>query len=426
MSHARVVRAKSTSNATARLLDYRCFEGTMLTEIKSIEGIRVAAVNVGIKQTERPDLCLIEARAGSTCASMFTQNKFAAAPVIIAKDHMGAEPNTRYLLINSGNANCGTGTAGVKDATALCEKVAVAAGCSAEAVLPYSTGVIGERLPVGKLAKKVDALFSGLSDDGWTHGATAIMTTDTRPKLVSSEFELNGHRHYITGMAKGSGMIKPNMATMLSFIATDASVPTEDLYKALRQAVMKTFNRITIDGDTSTNDAVTLFATGARGEAIGEAHPEWQKFCHAIYEVCRELAKELVADGEGATKLVEIEVSSDDAQVSEAIGYTVAESPLVKTALFASDPNWGRILAAIGRAPVEGFAIDEVGIFLDDYQIVAHGSVVLDYSEDIAAKIMAQKEIKIVVKIGTATEVCSILTSDLSYDYVRINAEYRS
>ena len=393
----------------------------------NIQGMRLAAVNVGIKQTERPDFCLIEAPSGSTCAAVFTQNRFAAAPVAVAKKHLQESANPRYLLINSGNANCGTGAAGIADAEALCSSVALQADCNSDQVLPFSTGVIGERLPTGKMTAKVGQLFDSLSADGWMSCAKAIMTTDTRPKTVSANFMIDGQQYSITGIAKGAGMIKPNMATMLSFLATDAGIEKAALQHALQFAVADSFNRITIDGDTSTNDAVVIFATGSLDRArLGTNHAEWDVFATTLAKVCTELAKAIVADGEGATKFVEVKVKSPSVAMSEAIGFTVAESPLVKTALFASDPNWGRILAAIGRAPVEAFDIADVAIFLGEYQIVAGGSVIDGYQESMAASVMANPEIKITIEIGDAAHECSIWTTDLSYDYVRINAEYRS
>lgn len=392
-----------------------------------ISGIRLGVVNAGIKQTERPDLCLIEIAEGASCASQFTQNRFAAAPVIVAKKHRADNPKTRFLLINSGNANCGTGDAGIKDTSQLCEEIAKITGSAVNAVLPFSTGVIGERLPVSKIMPVLPELVANLDQNRWQAAAGAIMTTDTRPKLATAEFGFGSQKYAVTGIAKGSGMIKPNMATMLSFIATDANVPADALQKALQVAVEKTFNRITVDGDTSTNDAVVLVATGNDANyQITESHSAWSDFNLAIETVCESLAKAIVADGEGATKFVAIEVCSQNDVVSKSVAYTVAESPLVKTALFASDPNWGRILAAIGRAPGPDFDIDQVSIRLNDYEIVRAGSVVPDYSEDRAAEEMAKSEIKISIGIGKPEISCTVWTCDLSYDYVKINAEYRT
>ncbi|MGR8946886.1 MAG: bifunctional glutamate N-acetyltransferase/amino-acid acetyltransferase ArgJ [Gammaproteobacteria bacterium] len=390
-----------------------------------IDGIRVAAINVGVKQTQRPDLCLFEAAPMSTAAAVFTNNKFAAAPVLVAKNHLASGHAPRYLLINSGNANCGTGKQGFEDAKTLCKKVAEIVGCKGEEVLPFSTGVIGQRLPVAKIAAGLESLCRDLSADGWDDAATAIMTTDTRPKSVSSRFKIGERLHSLTGIAKGAGMIKPNMATMLSFIATDVAIATEDLRAALKRSVSQTFNRITIDGDTSTNDAVVLFATG-EGTRLSQSDKDWHVFETALTEACENLAKAIIADGEGATKFVEVAVKSHSEVMSSTIGFTVAESPLVKTALFASDPNWGRILAAIGRAPVEDFNIEDVAIFLGDYQIVDNGSVVDNYDEAQAAKVMKEKHIKISIEIGDGDQQSSIWTTDLSYDYVKINAEYRT
>ena len=398
----------------------------MSIETKMVEGIRVAAVNVGVKQTERPDLCLFEAPPSGTAAAVFTQNKFAAAPVQIAKKHLASGLTPRYLLVNSGNANCGTGKQGSDDAETLCRKVADLAKCEPEQVLPFSTGVIGERLPLEKMLGGLGPLYQALSPSAWGEAALAIMTTDTRPKTASTTIEIDGQTVTITGITKGAGMIKPNMATMLGFIATDATILRSDLQAALQQSVAQSFNRITIDGDTSTNDAVVLFATG-NSAAIDQTNVNaWGAFQAGLDEVCEALAKAIVADGEGATKFVEVAVKSASETMSSTIAFTVAESPLVKTALFASDPNWGRILAAIGRAPVDDFNINDVAIFLGDYQIVKNGSIVDKYDEAQAATVMQHKEIKIAIEIGDGEQQSSVWTTDLSYDYVKINAEYRT
>lgn len=399
----------------------------MKENILPIKGLRLAALNVGIKQTERPDFCLIEAAPGSNCAAVFTQNRFAAAPVQLAKQHLGNKSAPRYLLVNAGNANCGTGEGGIQDAEQLCARVAGVANCETDEVLPFSTGVIGERLPLKKMKDAVETLYTSLSEDAWQDAAKAIMTTDTRPKIFTVCFEAQGTQYTLTGIAKGAGMIKPNMATMLSFIATDANVEANSLQRALEDSVSVSFNRVTIDGDTSTNDAAILFAVGAQDTPqlrVGAA--DWENFEAALEALCVSLAKAIVADGEGATKFVEVEVVSPSLSMSETIAYTVAESPLVKTALFAGDPNWGRILAAVGRAPVQAFDIADVSIFLGDYQIVAAGSVVDNYEESKAAEVMAQDEIRIRVIIGSNGHSCRVWTTDLSYDYVKINAEYRS
>ena len=399
----------------------------MSDPVLSIAGIRLAAVNIGIKQTRRPDCCLIEACPNSSIAAVFTQNRFAAAPVQVARQHLAQNDKPRYLLINSGNANCGTGIIGIRDAEALCARIGELAGCEANAVLPFSTGVIGEHLPRDKMISGLDILVENLAPDAWSDCAHAIMTTDTRPKIFSTQFYVEDQIFNLIGIAKGAGMIRPNMATMLSFIATDANVEPTALRQALQLSVKHSFNRITIDGDTSTNDAAVIFATGTADKPrLHSEHAQWSSFQQSLDEVCTALAKAIVADGEGATKFVEILVTSRSQSMSETIGFTVAESPLVKTALFASDPNWGRILAAIGRAPVEAFDIDDVSIYLGHYQIVKNGSVIPGYMESEAAKVMAESEIKITIEIGAGAQACSIWTTDLSYDYVKINAEYRT
>lgn len=397
------------------------------SEPLAISPVRLSVTNAGIKQTRRPDMCLIEIPDGSTCAAVFTKNRFAAAPVILAKQHLHGALPIKYLLINSGNANCGTGNTGISDAQALCRQIAQSTGNESSQVLPFSTGVIGQTLPLDRMLKSIPTLVSGLAAENWAAAAEAIMTTDTRRKIASCEFEIGGNRYAMTGIAKGAGMIKPDMATMLSFIATNATVSKSMVHTSLLDAVDCSFNRITIDGDTSTNDACVLIAAGVdEKNLIDEHHPEREVFTQALAKICDTLAKAIVADGEGATKFVEVAVASDSLQTSKTIALTVAESPLVKTALFASDPNWGRILAAIGRAPVEPFDINRVEIFIGDYQIVKSGCVVGDYQETEAARRMAEPEIKISINIGSGTKSCSIWTCDLSYDYVKINAEYRS
>ena len=392
-----------------------------------VRGIRLSATAAGIRYTNRDDLVLIELAAGGACAAVFTRNAFCAAPVTVAREHLAKGP-VRYLLINSGNANAGTGAGGLRATRETCRLLAGMAGCAMSQVLPFSTGVIGQDLPVDPFAQAIPRLISGLSEDHWEAAAGAIMTTDTVPKLVSRTLQLSSGAVVITGIAKGSGMICPDMATMLSFVATDAAVPQSLLQQMLAGAVQTSFNRITVDGDTSTNDACVLLASGASGVSVDSLESDdGSALTAAVGGVCAELAEMIVRDGEGATKLVRLRVQSA-ASVPEAgaVAYTVAHSPLVKTALFASDPNWGRILAAVGRAGIAELDVDRIRIWLGDVCIVSGGGRDPDYTEEAGQKVMSQSEIAIRIDLGRGDAATDVLTCDLSYDYVKINAEYRS
>lgn len=392
-----------------------------------VRGIRLSTAAAGIRYQGRDDLVLVELAPGGSCAAVFTRNAFCAAPVVVAREHLGKGP-VRYLLINSGNANAGTGDAGLRATRETCRLLAGMAGCAMSQVLPFSTGVIGADLPVNPFAQSIPGLLNDLAEDGWAAAASAIMTTDTVPKLVSRDVQLANGMIRVTGMAKGSGMICPDMATMLSFVATDARVPSGVLQDMLGEAVERSFNRITVDGDTSTNDACVLLASGASGIAVDAPDsPDGLALSAAVTAVCAELAESIVRDGEGATKLVRVQVdSAADSEEAQAVAYTVAHSPLVKTALFASDPNWGRILAAVGRAGVADLDVAGIGIWLGDVCIVSNGGRAADYTEQAGQAVMQQGEITIRIDLarGSATE--TVLTCDLSYDYVKINAEYRS
>ncbi|MES9969714.1 MAG: bifunctional glutamate N-acetyltransferase/amino-acid acetyltransferase ArgJ [Candidatus Thiodiazotropha sp.] len=394
----------------------------------AIPGIRLGTAAAGIKTPGREDMVIVEMTQGSTCAAVFTRNAFCAAPVQLAKRHL-ALGTPSYLLINSGNANAGTGEQGLRDAQACCQGVADAADCAAEQVLPFSTGVIGENLPVERMLNALPAAMNSLSVDGWEAASRAIMTTDTRPKLRSRDFEFAGVKVALSGIAKGAGMIRPDMATMLAYLATDLDLSQDLLQRCLDDAVKPSFNSISVDGDTSTNDACVLMASGVSPlEPVTDPDSElYQLFAQAVKELCMELAREIVRDGEGATKLVEILVqdAADEAEARE-VAYTIAHSPLVKTALFASDPNWGRILAAVGRAGVTDLDIDTVEIWLDDTCIVRNGGRAQDYTEQAGAAVMAQATFTIRVSLGRGEAQAQVLTCDLSYDYVKINAEYRT
>ena len=398
-----------------------------MAEIAPVSGVRLAAGAAGIRYRDRDDLVLMELAEGSTTAAVFTRNAFCAAPVVVARRHL-EKIAPRYLLINSGNANAGTGENGLAACFETCRLLAAATGVAMNQVLPFSTGVIGEDLPTGPFARAIPGLLSGLDEDNWQGAARAIMTTDTVPKLASRRFEVAGRRLTVTGMCKGSGMIRPDMATMLAYVATDAVCDQDSLQQILQDAVAPSFNSITVDGDTSTNDACVLVASGASGVDVGTADSEAGRlFRKAVQEVCMELATAIVADGEGATKLVEIRVeeASSEAEARN-VAYTVAHSPLVKTALFASDPNWGRILAAVGRAGVQGLDIDRVRIWLDDLCIVSGGGRDPGYTEDAGQAVMEKDAFGIRIALGRGEAAARILTCDLSFDYVKINAEYRT
>ena len=393
-----------------------------------VSGIRLGVAAAGIKSTERPDMLVIELAEGGSCAAVFTRNAFCAAPVQLAKAHLQATV-PRYLLVNSGNANAGTGAQGLRDAEDCCRQLAADAGCRPEQVLPFSTGVIGVNLPLERMRQAMPSALADLSHSGWEAAAQAIMTTDTRPKLAVRRFEIDGVTAQVAGIAKGAGMIRPDMATMLAYLATDLTVDPGLLQAALEQAVAPSFNSITVDGDTSTNDACVLLASGASAlpPVTDEQSDAYRRLAEAVSEVCLELAREIVRDGEGATKLVEVvvEQAADLAEARE-VAYTVAHSPLVKTALFAADPNWGRILAAVGRAGLSQLDISQVEIWLDQVCIVRDGGRAADYTEAAGQAVMDKPEFRILVRLGRGEAQTRVLTCDLSYDYVKINAEYRT
>lgn len=383
----------------------------------------------GIKKNGNPDLVIMQLGENARTAAVFTRNAFCAAPVTVAKAHL-AVTQPRALVINSGNANAGTGEQGLADARTTCRWVAEELGVEPEQVLPFSTGVIGENLPMDRIQRGIPAACAALNVEGWQQACRGIMTTDTVPKVVSERITLpSGAEIVITGMSKGSGMIHPNMATMLAYVATDARVSQPVLQQVLQQTTERSFNRITVDGDTSTNDACTLSATGAADMAEIDAldSADGEAFLRAMDDVMRRLAQMIVRDGEGATKFVTVQVEEGaSAEDCLRVAFTIAHSPLVKTALFASDPNWGRILAAVGRAGVENLNIDAVRIWLDDVCIVRDGGRAPDYTEEAGQRVMNQDEITIRVALGMGSAQETVWTTDLSYDYVRINAEYRT
>jgi glutamate N-acetyltransferase/amino-acid N-acetyltransferase len=389
-------------------------------------GITLGTACAGIKQTIKDDILVIQMVEHSTCAAVFTQNAFCAAPVHVAKANLAHEP--RWLLINSGNANAGTGEQGMQHALASCADLAEVTGGHATQVLPFSTGVIGQPLPVSKIKAALREAVGNLDTTHWDKAAQAIMTTDTFAKGVSKVIVIEGQTITINGISKGAGMIQPNMATMLGFIATDAKIDQALLQSCLALAVEQSFNRITVDGDTSTNDACVLMASGCSlVPEIKQDSKNYPIFADAVMSVCKQLAEAIVRDGEGATKLMRIVVEqalTDEEAVR--VGKTIAHSPLVKTAFFASDPNWGRILAAVGRAGVENMVLENVQLYLDEVCIVRNGGRADDYTEEAGQRVMNQQEITVTVKLGRGEAVQEVLTCDLSYEYVKINAEYRT
>ncbi len=397
-----------------------------LPELKPVEGFRLGIASAGIKKPGRRDVVLMEVCEGASVAGVFTKNAFCAAPVTLSKRHL-AQGAIRYLLVNTGNANAGTGEQGMRDAERCCQAVAELCGVTEGEVLPFSTGVIGEPLPVDKIIAALAAARADLNENNWESASYGIMTTDTRAKAACEQIEYNGKSITLTGISKGAGMIMPNMATMLGYVATDAAVDQALLQKWLSAAADKSFNRITIDGDTSTNDSCILVATGRSEVRVEEGSELAELFVAALNRVMLALAQEIIRDGEGATKFVEVRVDAA-ASVAEAlaVAYTIAHSPLVKTALYASDPNWGRILACVGRAGVENLDLDALQIYLNDVCIVEKGGRAASYTEEQGQAVMNGEEILIHVVLNRGQLSESVWTTDLSTEYVHINADYRS
>ncbi|WP_447732526.1 bifunctional glutamate N-acetyltransferase/amino-acid acetyltransferase ArgJ [Pseudomonas shirazensis] len=398
-----------------------------LPTLHPVPGFELGIASAGIKRPGRKDIVVMRCAEGSSVAGVFTLNAFCAAPVILAKQRV--QGTVRYLLTNTGNANAGTGAPGLAAAERTCAKLAELTGVDAQAVLPFSTGVIGEPLPVEKIEAALQAALDNLSENHWAEAATGIMTTDTLPKGASRQFQFDGQTITVTGISKGAGMIRPNMATMLGYIATDAKVAPAVLKDLILDGANKSFNRITIDGDTSTNDCCMLIATGqAKVAEVTEAKGElFDALKQAVFEVCMEVAQAIVRDGEGATKFVTVQVNGGgNHQECLDVGYAVAHSPLIKTALFASDPNWGRILAAVGRAGVPELDVSLIDVFLGDVCIASKGGRSPSYTEEQGSKVMAEEEITIRIELGRGQCSETIWTTDLSHEYVKINAEYRT
>jgi len=394
-------------------------------QLLPVAGVSLGIAQAGIKYAGRKDLLVVKLDEGATVAGVFTTNRFCAAPVTVAREHLAVNKGIRALVVNTGNANAGTGEQGMIAARATCVELAKLLGCMPEQVLPYSTGVIMEPLPLEKIIAGMPDAISNLKSDNWFDAAHAIMTTDIVAKAVSKQVQINGDTVTVTGISKGSGMIHPNMATMLGYIATDADIAQPLLQQIVREAANRSFNCITVDGDTSTNDALMLIATGKSGVQIGEA--ERATMQAAVTEVATLLAQAIVRDGEGATKFITIKVEGgkDEAECKK-IGYAIAHSPLVKTAFFASDPNLGRILAAIGYAGVEDLNVETLKLYLDDVLVAENGGRALSYQEEDGQRVMKRSDITIRVELNRGKVNATLWTCDFSYDYVKINASYRS
>jgi len=399
------------------------------SELLSVNGVLLGTTEANIKKQNRKDLLIMQIEPQSTVAGVFTLNRFCAAPVIVAKEHLATGKGIRALVVNTGNANAGTGEPGLASARATCAAAAKLLGCAPEQVLPFSTGVIMEPLPVDRIVAGLPGCVANLKSDNWYDASQAIMTTDIVAKAVSRQVKLGGTTVTVTGMAKGSGMIHPNMATMLGYIATDAAVSQAVLQQMVGAASDASFNCITVDGDTSTNDALMLIATGKSGApAITDTGSETCKLLQAaVTEVAILLAQAIVRDGEGATKFMTIKVEGGkSAAECKQIAYAVAHSPLVKTAFFASDPNLGRILAAIGYAGIADLDVEKIKLYLDDVLVAEQGGRAASYREEDGQRIMKQSDIGIRVVLGRGNAAATVWTCDFSYDYVKINASYRS
>ena len=399
--------------------------------LHAVAGVRIGVAEAGIRKAGRRDLTLLAFDAGTRVAGVFTRNRFCAAPVQVCREHLGEArcAEVRAMVVNTGCANAGTGAQGLADARESCEAVARLLGVSARQVLPFSTGVILEPLPLERLRDGLPRAQADLRADAWADAAAAIMTTDTVPKAASERVVIDGVAVHVTGIAKGAGMIRPDMATMLGFIATDAAVAPQLLARLVREVADGSFNCVTVDGNTSTNDSLVLAATGACGlpEIVDGASPQARALHAALLRVAQRLAQAIVRDGEGATKFITIEVQGARS-VAEArrVGYAVAHSPLVKTAFFASDPNLGRILAAVGYAGVDDLDVDGVELFLDAVHVATRGGRHPDYREADGQRVMAKPEILVRIVLGRGEHAATLWTCDLSHDYVSINADYRS
>ena len=398
--------------------------------LQAVAGLDLGTARAGIRKPNRRDLLVIRIAAGATAAGVFTRNRFCAAPVTLCRDNLAATGGApRAVVVNTGCANAGTGALGLDNARAVCTAVAAALGCKADEVLPMSTGVILEHLPVERVAAGIAPAVADLAPANWAAAAEAIMTTDTLPKAASRRVVVDGKTVAVTGISKGAGMIRPNMATMLGLIAMDAAVPQPLLARWVREAADLRYYRITGDGDTSTNDTLLLVATGASGVAVDAqgSDPHAGAIRDAVVAVARELAQAIVRDGEGATKFITVTVENASSEPeAAAVAYAIAHSPLVKTAFFASDPNLGRILAAVGYAGVDDLDVTRLDLYLDDVHVATAGGRHPAYREEDGQRVMKQAEILVRVVLNRGAAATTVWTCDLSHDYVSINADYRS
>jgi glutamate N-acetyltransferase/amino-acid N-acetyltransferase len=398
-------------------------------QLLSISGVRLGTAAAGIRKPGRRDLLLVAIDEGARAAGVFTQNRYCAAPVQVCREQLGPKSAIRALLVNTGVANAGTGESGLANARASCAAAAQSLGIRPEQVLPFSTGVIMEPLPVDRLIAGLPACVADLAANRWAEAAEAIMTTDTVPKAISRQVVIDGRTVTVTGIAKGAGMIQPNMATMLGFIATDAAVGQDALQDLVRHAADRSFNVVTVDGDTSTNDSLVLVATCRAGnpEIFGEGTAEFASLADTVTEVAQWLAQAIVRDGEGATKFITIAVEHGASREEcVRVGKAIAHSPLVKTAFFASDPNLGRILAAVGNAGIGDLDPAKVSLYLGDVLVAEKGGRALSYTEEQGKRVMKPSEIAVRVVLDRGIETATVWTCDFSYDYVKINADYRS
>ncbi len=398
-------------------------------QLLPVAGVTLGVAEAGIKKAERKDLTVIALDEGARVAGVFTKNRFCAAPVLVCKEHLASGQSIRALVVNTGNANAGTGEDGLARTRKTCAELAALLGCEAGQVLPFSTGVIMEPLPVDKIVAGLPACVADLKAENWHNAAQAIMTTDIVHKAISRQVDIGGATVTITGIAKGSGMIHPNMATMLGYVATDAKLGQDLVEAALRHAADRSFNRITVDGDTSTNDSFMLIATGKADmpEITHANSAEFEAFRDALTEVAAHLAQAIVRDGEGATKFITVEVNGGgDGEECAKVAYAIARSPLVKTAFFASDPNLGRIQAAIGYAGIDDLDVSKVQLYLGDVLVSENGGRAASYREEDGQRVMKEPEIRVRVELNRGRASTTVWTCDFSYDYVRINADYRS
>lgn len=396
--------------------------------IYPIDGIKLSATAAGVRYKDRDDLVVIEIADSANTAVVTTKNTFCAAPVRVLREHF-AKASPRYLITNTGNANAGTGADGKRRALDICSALAAKAGVDVSSVLPFSTGVIGEPLNSDAIIAGLDNALASLGADNWLVAANGIRTTDTIPKLASEKVDVDASSYHVTGMSKGSGMIRPNMATMLGYVATDANIAADLLQEMLSKINEQSFNRITVDGDTSTNDCCVLIATGTASSEVIDSpeHPHYQPIFEALTSVFVRLAQLIVRDGEGATKFMTVKVTGGKTtQECCDVAYAVAHSPLVKTAFFASDANWGRILAAVGYAGIDDLNTEQVDVYLDEVMICQNGGVAPSYTEAAGKEVMSRPEITINIDLARGDAEDTVYTCDLSYDYVKINADYRS